>query len=264
MLAKYLPDGPPRRVAADCLPYSAGLPALVEEALVAKELNGVEFPDLVTPFQQRCGSYLYLNTSTRPDIAYSVCQLCRAMSCPTPKLMAELDHLACYLYYNRSLGLTYDATARPLQAFADASWETRFSTSGWTVQWQGASISWGSRKQSCVALSSCEAEIVALSECSKDVVYYRKKLAGLDPLYVTSSTPTATDNKAARDLSYNPEFHARSKHVQRRHFYVRDMVEAYELVVPLVKTDDNPADFFTKPMAPDKFVKFRNYIMNIP
>ena len=264
LLAKYLPDGPPRRVAASCLPYSAGLPALVEEALVAKELNGVEFPDLVTPFQQRCGSYLYLNTSTRPDIAYSVCQLCRAMSCPTPKLMAELDHLACYLYYNRSLGLTYDATARPLQAFADASWETRFSTSGWTVQWQGASISWGSRKQSCVALSSCEAEIVALSECSKDVVYYRKKLAGLDPLYVTSSTPTATDNKAARDLSYNPEFHARSKHVQRRHFYVRDMVEAYELVVPLVKTDDNPADFFTKPMAPDKFVKFRNYIMNIP
>ena len=52
--------------------------------------------------------------------------------------------------------------------------------------------------------------------------------------------------------------------MQRRHFYVRDMVEAYEIVVPLVKTDDNPADFFTKPMAPDKFVKFRNYIMNIP
>ena len=70
-------------------------------------------------------------------------------------------------------------------------------------------------------------------------------------------------NKGAHDLSYNPEFHARSKHIKRRHFYVRDMVEAHELAVPLIKTDANPPDFFTKPMPPDKFIKFRNIIMNI-
>ena len=70
-------------------------------------------------------------------------------------------------------------------------------------------------------------------------------------------------NKGAHDLSYNPEFHNRTKHVQRRHFYVRDMVEAQELVVPLIKTDDNPADFFTKPVSSDKFFKFRGAIMNI-
>ena len=85
---------------------------------------------------------MYLNTSTWPDIAYSVCQLCRCMSCPTPALMAELDQLAYYLYYNPDLGLTYDAAPTDLAAFADASWATRYSTSGWTVNWQGASISW--------------------------------------------------------------------------------------------------------------------------
>ena len=84
----------------------------------------------------------------------------------------------------------------------------------------GASISWGSRKQDCVALSTCEAEIVALSECAKDVIYYRKKLRGIDESYVTAPTATATDSKSARDLAYNPEFHQRSKHVKRRHFYV--------------------------------------------
>ena len=77
------------------------------------------------------------------------------------------------------------------------------STSGWMVLWQGAVISWGSRKQDSVALSSCEAEIVALSECTKDVIYYRKKLSGLNSSYLSGPTSTATDNKGAHDLSYN-------------------------------------------------------------
>ena len=95
------------------------------------------------------------------------------------------------------------------------------------------------------------------------MVYYRKELKGIDPSYVTSSTSTATDSKAAHDLSYNPEFHARSKHIKRRHFYVRDVVEDGELVVPLVGTADNSADFFTKPMPLDKFLSFRKIIMNL-
>ena len=69
--------------------------------------------------------------------------------------------------------------------------------------------------------------------------------------------------RGARDLSYNPEFHSRTKHVQRRHFFVRDMVEAFELVVPLVKTADNDADFFTKPMKPADFFRHRATLMNI-
>ena len=263
-LEKYLPDGPPSSISSNCLPYTPNISASVEEAMLLKETDGVCHPELVTPFQQRCGSYMYLNTSTRPDIAYPVSQLCRAMSCPTPALMAELDQLAYYLYFNSDVGLTYNATPSPLEARADASWLTRYSVSGWHVDWQGCTISWGSRKQDCVSLSSCEAEIVALSECAKDVVYLRKKLKGIDPSYVTDATSTATDSKGAHDLSYNPEFHARSKHIKRRHFYVRDMVEEGELIVPLVRTHENSADFLTKAMPPDKFFAFRDYIMNVP
>ena len=54
-----------------------------------------------------------------------------------------------------------------------------------------------------------------------------------------------------------------AKYIKRRHFYVRDMVEAEEIIVPLVRTDDNAADFLTKPMTPEKFVKFRDFLMNI-
>ena len=72
-----------------------------------------------------------------------------------------------------------------------------------------------------------------------------------------------TDNKAARDLSYNPEMHNRTKHVARRHFFIRDMVEAFELSVPLISTLNNYADSFTKTLKPGSFSSMRSKIMNI-
>ena len=71
-----------------------------------------------------------------------------------------------------------------------------------------------------------------------------------------------TDSQSARDVSYNPEHHDRMKHVQRRHFFVRDMVESLELEVPFVRTADNIADFFTKPLQAKQFHAMRRVIMN--
>ena len=115
-----------------------------------------------------------------------------------------------------------------------------------------------------VALSSCEAEIIALSEAAKDVVYFRKLLTGLDAGHVSSPSELRTDNMGARDLSYNPEHHNKTKHVERRHFFVRDMVEKFEITVPFVRTANNWADFFTKPLRKKQFEAFRKVIMNIP
>ena len=145
--------------------------------------------------------------------------------------------------------------------FSDASWETANSTSGWVVLWQSAALTWGSRKQKSIALSTCEAEIIALSEATKDVVYLRKLLAGLREGEPTPSR-LATDSQSARDVSYNPEHHDRMKHVARRHFFVRDQVEELEIEVPFVRTADNIADFFTKPLNATKFHAMRRVIMN--
>ena len=112
-----------------------------------------------------------------------------------------------------------------------------------------AALTWASRKQHSIALSSCEAEIIALSEGAKDVVYLRRFLSGIDKGFIDGPTPLATDNMGARDTSYNPVNHDRMKHVARRHYFVRDMVEAFELSVPFVRTVDNIADFFTKPLV---------------
>ena len=78
-------------------------------------------------------------------------------------------------------------------------------------------------------------------------------------------SPLRTDSQSARDVSYNPEHHDKMKHVQRRHFFVRDMVESFEIEVPFVRTADNIADFFTKPMKlSTQFNAFRKHIMNEP
>ena len=65
----------------------------------------------------------------------------------------------------------------------------------------------------------------------------------------TGPTSLRTDSQSARNVSYNPEHHDRMKHVQRRHFFVRDMVESFEIELPYVRTSDNIADFFTKPLT---------------
>ena len=206
---------------------------------------------------------MYACTATRPDLAYAIHQHCRCMSRPTPELMSELEHVFSYLADNVNVGIRFTPEDGTLRGTADASWEVRASTSGWIVYWHGAPLCWGSRKQNSIALSSCESEIIALSEAAKDVIYLRKFTRGLVPSLPMEPTVLTTDNKAARDLSYNPEHHGRSKHVARRHFFIRDMVESQEIVVPLVNTHDNDADFFTKPLSPKRFKFLRRKVMNL-
>ena len=261
VVARFLPDGPLSHVQSNSLPYSGDFLPRVVNALAQ---DAGAHPELVKPFQERVGCLMYAATSTRPDITYMVHKLCTCLQKPTPELMREVDHLLSYLARHSAVGLTFTKQASKLLGFADASWETRHSTSGWVVLWQQAALAWGSRRQKSIALSTAEAEIIALSEAAKDIVYLRKWLAGVGEAQPAPTT-LCTDSKAAQDISYNPEQHDRMKHVQRRHFYVRDMVETFELEVPHVSTVDNIADFFTKPMHNSKqFFNFRRIIMNEP
>jgi hypothetical protein len=262
LVARFLPDGPSARVQGNSLPYSPFLSARVAAALAQTE---TQYPELVRAIQERLGCLLYLTTCTRPDIAYVVHLLCQCMQKPTPDLLDEIDHLLSYLARHSRVGLTYSSEFERLAGYSDASWETRRSTSGWLVLWQSAALSWGSQRQKSVALSSCESEIIALSEATKDMVYFRKLVKGLGEPDASDPSPLSTDSQSARDVSYNPEQHNRMKHVQRRHFFVRDMVESYEIEVPFVRTHDNLADFFTKPCkSAPQFFAWRAAIMNEP
>ena len=258
LVERFCPDGY-KTDASTKLPYS---PTFMQSVADALSMPAGSHPELLRPLQERLGCLMYAATSTRPDIAFAVQYLCRCMQRPTPELIAETDHVIAYLARHPSAGLTFAREETRLKGYADASWEVANSTSGWVVTWQGALLNWGSRKQKCMALSSCEAEIIALSEGAKDMVYFRKLMSGLG-CKESGPSSLATDSQSARDVSYNPQHHDRMKHVQRRHFFVRDMVESFEIEVPFVRTADNAADMFTKCMKnPNEFHKLRRFIMN--
>lgn len=103
-----------------------------------------------------------------------------------------------------------------------------------------------------MALSEAAKECVLPIRILKELVYPSEDVVSL-----------ATDNSGARDLAYNPEHHHRVKHIECRHFYVRELVEDHKLVVPYVSTVDNMADYFTMPLPAATLYRMRTKIMNI-
>ena len=125
------------------------------------------------------GALLYCSGNTRPDVAFAVGLLCRAMSKPTEQLYLDAQRVLTYLYRHRHTGLRFEADRLPLRGQCDSDWGVRHSTSGWQFAYSSAVISWGSKKQNSVALSSCEAEIMAASEAAKEGVFLSKFLSEL-------------------------------------------------------------------------------------
>ena len=254
-----LGSGVPDAFTSSMTPAAENLPQLVIDALESEETPSSQ---AVRDFQVILGSLLYCATHTRPDVAYAVGMLCRAMSRPTPALYAAALRVLYYLYRHHDLGLRYERSEKSMHGFTDSDWAVRRSTSGHVFMHCSAAISWSSKRQPTVALSSCEAEIMAASEAAKEGLYLRRFLAELGTVD-EKPTALATDNTAARDLAYNPEHHSRTKHIERRHFFIRETVDSHELSVPFVRTAENLADFFTKPLAAAMFFPLRDEIMNV-
>ena len=208
------------------------------------------------------GALLFCATCTRPDVSYAVGMLTRAMHCPSPALLTAAERVLLYLHHHRDIGLTYDTTVADPIAYADSDFSTTRSTSGWLVKWHSCAISWGSKQQPTIALSSCQAEITATSRAAQEVMYVRALLTelGFEP---DGPTDLGCDNMAARATAYNPHHHDRMKHVERRHLYIRECIENGDIVVPYVATADNLADFFTKSLKPAVFFPMRDKIMNV-
>ena len=117
-------------------------------------------------------------------------------------------------------------------------------------------ISWFSRKQSCVALSTSEAEYVAACSASCEVVWLRKILYDLFDLQM-DATCIYCNNQSCVKLSKNPVFHDKSKHIEIKYHYIRDMVQRGAVKLQYVATDKQIADVLTKPLAIVKFEYFR-------
>jgi len=174
-----------------------------------------------------------------------------------------VKHVLSYLRGTLDVGITYgsvNAKAANLIGYSDADWggdvETRKSTGGYVFTLNGGPISWSSKRQSTVALSSTEAEYMAMTQAAKEAAWLRLLLTNLGIYKGQETIPIHVDNRSAIAMGINPEFHQRTKHIDIQYHYVRQEIEAKRISTPYIETSRMLADGLTKPLAPPKFAIF--------
>lgn len=227
---------------------------------------GDDTDELVDPelYQSCIGSLLYMSIKTRPDIAYAVGNVAKFCSKPNKTHWSAVKRILRYLKGTVNYGLLFQHNkSSELVGYSDADWagdvNDRKSTSGYCFVINGAAVAWSSKKQTCIALSTAEAEYVALSHASQEAVWLISLHENIGRP-ISSSVTIYEDNQSAICISKNPQFHGRTKHVDIKFHFVRDLVESKVIEVTYCPTNEMIADSFTKGICREKFVKFRNSI----
>ena len=205
-----------------------------------------------TAYQEKIGSLLYLATVTRPDLAFVVTNLARYSKEPHRIHENAVNRVFKYLKGTRELGLHYrKCDIAELNGIADASWDVTAdgkSFSGYLVRLGHCLVTWKSKKQDVVALSTCEAETVALVNLVKELKWLQGLLAELQMLgnFVKYPVNVQTDSQAAIGVINNSNAHTRTKHFRRSYHFVRQEIQKQNLTLNYVSTDENLADGLTK------------------
>ena len=151
--------------------------------------------------------------------------------------------------------------------YTDSNWAgsvtDQKSTLGCCFSLGSAVIASHNRKQTSVALSTTEVEYIVACSASSEVVWLRKMLSGLFDLEM-DATCIYCDNQSCIKLSENPVFHDKSKHIEIKYQYIRDMVEKGVVKLQYVATDEQVVDVLTKSLSKVKFEYFRDKLGVVP
>uniref|UniRef100_A0A2N9GX95 Uncharacterized protein n=1 Tax=Fagus sylvatica TaxID=28930 RepID=A0A2N9GX95_FAGSY len=213
-----------------------------------------------TLFKSLVGSLRYL-TCTRPDILYGVGLVSRYMEAPTMTHLKTAKRILRYVKGTLDFGLLYSPSKEfKLFGYCDSDWagdmDDRKSTTGFVFYMGDTTFTWTSKKQPIVTLSTCEAEYVAATSSVCHAVWLRSLLKELH-MSQEEATEIFVDNKSALALAKNPVFHDRSKHIDTRYHFIRECIARKEVQLEFVKSQDQVADIFTKPLKYDTFYKLR-------
>jgi hypothetical protein len=217
--------------------------------------DGAQLDTYAYPYSELVGSLLYLSTCTRPDLAQAVGALARYMSQPTVDHWQVAKGVLRYVAGTADHGIVYSREASGLVGFCDADFagdiDSRRSTTGYAFCLFGGAISWNSRLQPTVAVSTVEAEYMSAAAAVKEALWLGRLLAELgvsvQPLRVYC------DNQGAIKLLKHPIASQRSKHIDVLYHFAREKVMSGEVEFVYISTADMVADIFTKPLSKSKF-----------
>ena len=224
------------------------------EELIDKEL-----------YQSAVGSILYISTRTRPDVSYAIGSCARFSANPTKCHWTAVKRIMRYLKGTFNFGLIYSSTnPNDLVGYSDADWagdvNDRKSTSGYVFKICGGAVSWRSKKQSCVALSTAEAEYMALASATQEAIWMKHLIADLHIEILEKPVCIHEDNQSTICIAKNHQYHGRSKHIDIKFHFTRDQVISGNIELNYCKSENMVADLFTKPLSGPQFKRLRELL----
>lgn len=228
-----------------------------------KFVNATEDDEYVDQqvYQSGIGSLLYLSVGTRPDITFAVSNLAKFCTKLTQQHWTGVKRIMRYLKGTIHYGILYTKqSSQECIGYSDADWagdvNDRRSTSGYVFQISGGSISWKSRKQPSVALSTAEAEYMALAGAAQEALWLKQLTSELGST-TTEPFTIYEDNQSTISMAKNPQFHGRAKHVAIKYHFIREHVNDGSVRLEYCPTKRMVADILTKGLPRVQFVKLR-------
>lgn len=240
------------------------------------ESESEEFAKQKLPYRSVVGSLMYLAQCTRPDIAHAVGTLSQHLDWPGFQQWNAAFHVLRYIRGTHDFGIVYSGENQDQdvitgmksqecpQSHCDADWagdkDTRRSTTGYVFSLAGGAVSWRSRLQPTVALSSTEAEYRAITEAGQELIWLRNMMArfGYED---KKATILHSDNLGAIHLTNKSVFHGRTKHVEIQYHWIREVVKDGKLIIHHCPTEFMIADLLTKPLAKAQSTKLRKQLV---
>lgn len=224
--------------------------------------DGAEMTD-ASRFRSLVGGLIYL-THTRPDIAFSVGLISRFMQHPSKFHLGAAKRVLRYIAGTMDYGIWYSRVPKlRLCGYTDSDWaaslDDRRSVSANVFTLGSGVISWSSKKQGSVALSSTEAEYVAASSAACQAVWLRRMLAELQQRQ-DGATDIFCDNQSTICMSRNPVYPNRTKHIDTRCHFIRELVANGEIILVYCNTNEQLADIMTKALSKERFFYFRTFL----
>ena len=219
-------------------------------------------PEDQTIYRSAVGTLLQFVKHSRPDISNSVRELSKSMDYATKDAFEEMRRVMTFVINTKYCGLKLKPSPLPdnlewtMTVYTDSDWagdkESRRSVTGFIIFLMDCPIIWSSKQQSCVTLSSTEAEYVALSEAAKEIKFLYQVLESLG-VKVTLPIIVNVDNVGAIFMAENVSATKRSRHVDARYHFVREYQFDGFIKIVFVSTKDNRADPYTKNTTSDVY-----------
>lgn len=215
------------------------------------------------PYRQALGAAWYCATVSRPDVSFALSVLAQFSDNPAEAHWRALQRVIVYLKTTRDLWLTLGGNPDGFHGYTDSDWATqpgRHSHSGFSFLVGSGAISWSSKKQTLIALSSTEAEYIGETHAAREAIWLRQYWSEVTGTPLSIPTIIHSDNQGAIALAMNEQYHARTKHIDIRYHFIRETIERSEVRLIYCPTDDMTADIFTKALPRQKFDKFRKLL----